>query len=171
MDKVKASKGTDIEKYEWLTSGDKNTNELLPASFQEIGNPIQIEVYTGSFLFNWSGTKKSLSPLIISKFFWQCEYEIANSKDDKLESFIAESISQVQEVEYILLSKIGNHYEIWIVINKLDREVRDRIYDVEYDILEQFSDTYFDFHVVCRDDRNIEDIFPTDAIIFYRRKL
>lgn len=167
---MQALKGTDIEKYEWLSPGDKNTNELLPASFQEIGKPGQVEVDTGSFVFNWSGTKKPLSPLIISKFFWQSEYEIANSADDKLEIFVAKSISQVPEVEYIIFSKIDNYYEIWTVINKLDREARDRIYDVEYNILERFRDNYFDFHVICRNDKSIEEICPTNAIIFYRRK-
>lgn len=164
MDKVQALKETDI------SSGDKNTNELLPASFQEIGKPEEVEVDTRSFYFNWSGTKNPLYPLIISKFFWQSEYKIANSANDSLELFIVKNISRVQEVEYILLSKIDNHYEIWTVINKLDRKVRDRIYDVEYNILGYFRDYYFDFHVICRDDRNIDDICPTNAIIFYQRK-
>lgn len=169
MDKVQALKRTDIEKYEWLSSGGQNTNELLPASFQEIGKPGQVEVDTGSF-HNWSGTKKSLSPLIIAKFFWQPKYEIANSADDNLEIFIAKSISQVPEVEYILNSKKDNYYEIWTVINKLDREVRDRIYDIEYNILQRFRENYFDFHVICRDDKSIEEFFPADNIIFYRKK-
>ena len=164
MDKVQALKETDI------SSGDKNTNELLPASFQGIGKPEEVEVDTRSFYFNLSGTKYPLYPLIISKFFWQSEYKIANSANDTLELFIAKNISRVQEVEYIILSKIDNHYEIWTVINRLDREVRGRIYDVEYDILEHFRDIRFDFHVICRDDKNINKIFPTNAIIFYRKK-
>jgi len=171
MDTVQTLTRTDIEKYEWLSSGDKNTNELLPANFQELGKPGQVEVDTWSSHFNWSGTIKSLSPLILTKLFWQSKYEIANSADDSLDIFIAKSISQVPEVEYILLSKIDNHYEIWTVINKLDREVREKIYDLEYNILEHFSNIYFDFHVICRDDRNINEIFPTNAIIFYRKKL
>lgn len=155
--------GTKTEKYEWLSSGDKNTNELLPVSFQEIGKSVQIETDTGSFHFK-IGTIKFLSPLIISEFFWQ------NSAEDKLEILIVKSISQITEVEYILFFKEDNYYEIWTVINKLDREVRDRIYDVEYNILERFRDNYFDFHVICRDEKSIEEICPTNAIIFYRRK-
>jgi len=169
MDTVQALKGTDTEKYECVSSGDKNTNELLPASFQEIGKPGHAEADTGSFHFNWIGTKKSLSPLIISEFFWQSKYEIANSEEDKLEIFIVKSISKITEVEYIFLSKRDNYYEIWTVINKLDREVRGRIYDIEYNILQHFRDNYFDFHVICRDDKNIEEIFPTNTIKFYRR--
>ena len=171
MDIVQALKGIDTEKYECVSSGDKNTNELLSASFQEIGKPWQAEADTRSLHFNWIGTKKSLSPLIISEIFWQSKYEIANSGEDKLETFIAKSISKIAEVEYIFLSKQDNYYEIWTVINKLDRNVRGRIYDIEYDILERFGDNYFDFHVICRDDRNIAEICPTNTIIYYRKEV
>lgn len=154
--------------YEWLLSGDKITNESLYADFQEIGKVVD----TPSIPFNWNGTIKSLSPLIyFANLFWQTKYDIVNSTEDKLEIFIAKNISKIIEVEYILLSKIDNHYEIWTVINKLDRDVRDKIYDAEYDILENFRDIYFDFHVICRDDRNINEIFPTNSIIFYRKIL
>jgi len=153
--------------YEWLLSSDKITNESLCADFQEIGKVVD----TPSIPFNWNVTIKSLSPLInFANLFWQTKYDIINSTEDKLEILIAKIISQVQEVEYIVLSKIDNYYELWIVINKLDREIRDRIYDIEYDILERFGDNYFDFHVICRDDRNIDEICPTNTIIYYRKK-
>jgi hypothetical protein len=165
MDTVKTLNRTE---YEWLLSGDKITNESLYADFQEIGKVVD----TLSIPYNWHATIKSLSPLIhFANLFWQTKYDIVNSTKDNLEIFIAKNISQVPEVEYILISKIDNHYEIWTVINKLDKEVRERIYDVEYDVLEHFKDNYVDFHVICRDDRKINEIFPTNAIIFYRKKL
>ncbi|MGO8762154.1 MAG: hypothetical protein ACLP2P_13620 [Desulfobaccales bacterium] len=165
MDTVKTLNKTE---YEWLLSGDKITIESLYADFQEIGKVVD----TPSIPFNWNETIKSPSPLIsFANFFWQTKYDIVNSTKDNLEFFLAKSISQVPEVEYILISKIANYYEIWIVINKLDREVRERIYDIEYDILEHFGDNYFDFHVICRDDRNIGDICPPNTIIYYRKKV
>jgi len=128
--------------YEWLLSGDKNTNESLYANL-----------------------------IHFTKLFWQAKYDVINSTKDNLEIFIVNSISQVPEVEYILISKIDNYYEIWIVINKSDREVRGRIYDIEYDILERVRGNYFDFHVICRDDRNIDEICPTNTIIYYRKEI
>jgi len=110
-----------------------------------------------------------IMPIITINQLCGPQYEITNSIDDRVENFIAKSISRIPEVEYILLSKKDNYYEIWTVINKLDREARDRIYDIEYDILERFRDNYFDFHVICRDDKSIGKIFPTNAIIYYRR--
>lgn len=68
MDTVQTLKRTE---YEWLLSGDKNTNALLRADFQEIGK-VGVVVDTPSFPFNWNVTITSLSPLIFyANFFWQ----------------------------------------------------------------------------------------------------
>lgn len=88
---------------------------------------------------------------------------------DKLENIIAERISKVPEVEYILLSKIENYYEIWTVINKLDRGVREQIYDVEFNILRTFRGLYFDFHVICRNDRDIKEFYSSNTKIIFQR--
>lgn len=153
--------------YEWVLSGSKITGESLNAKIREIGKLIE----TPSSPLNSNETKiNSISPLIsYAKFFWQTSSDITNSAEDNLDIIIAKNISHIPEVEYILLSKIDNHYEIWTVINKLDREVRDRIYDIEYSILEKFRDLYFEFHVVCRNDRSIDEILPINAIIYYRK--
>ncbi len=159
-----------LKEYEWLLSAENNTNEFLPTKFEKIGKTENVVVGTSSFPSIFSKTiKKHFSPLIIGKIFSQSKLEVLNSVDDNLDIFIVNNLSQISEVEYIILYKKDNYYEIWTVINKLDREVRERIYDVEYDLLGHFRDIRFDFHVTCRDDRNINEIFPTNAIIFYRK--
>lgn len=92
-----------------------------------------------------------------------------DSKEYGIENFISNKISEITEVEYIFISKEENNFQISIIINKLDRELRNNIYDIEYDILEYFRDMYFDFHVICRDDRDINDLFPKSAIMIYRK--
>jgi len=152
--------------YEWLLSGDKITSEALYADFHEIDKLID----TFSLSINCNGTINSVSPLILYDYLvWQKTYDILTSKENKLETFIAKTISKISEVEYIIISKKDNYYEIWTVINKLDRELRDKIYYVEYNILQLFRELYFDFHVICKDGKSINDIMPTNSIIFYRK--
>ncbi|MDP3182579.1 MAG: hypothetical protein Q8M54_07135 [Desulfobaccales bacterium] len=173
MDQEQVLKEAVFENYEWLSSGDKNTSALLPANFQEIGKAEEkaeeFVILTLSLPFNLNRSKKFLPPLIIAKFLLQPQYEISNSVDDKLEIFIAKSISKVPEVEYILLSKIENYYEIWTVINKLDRGVRERIYDIEFNILRTFKGLCFDFHVICRNDRDIKEFYSSNTKIIFQR--
>ena len=149
----------------WLSAGDKFTQEAIYTNFQE-----EKEINTTSHSFDWIEIENIFPPIIYySDLSFPTDYKILITKDDSLESFIVKNISRIPEVEYILLLSTDNYYEIWTVINELDREVRDRIYDIEYNILEQFPDLYFDFHVVCRNNGSIKHIFPTKAIIFYRR--
>ena len=154
--------------YEWVLSDDKISGELLRAEVQELDKITD----TPSSPLNCNETFNTVSPLIsYAKFFWQISYDTVNTVEDNLEVIIAKNISENPEVEYIILSKKDHYYQIWTVINKLDRKVRDSIYDIEYNILENFREIYFDFHVVCREDRRIDDILPRNAIIFYRRTL
>ncbi len=83
---------------------------------------------------------------------------ISNTIDDSLENYIIKTISQLPKVEQVKVSKIGNFYEVWTVINKLDRKVRQQIYNMEYSIMEKFRDIDFDFHVITRNNRNIKDL-------------
>jgi len=108
--------------------------------------------------------------LLIFNFYPIKQHHICDSREYNLESFISRRISEITAVEYIFTSKEENILQVWIIINELDREVRDRIYDIEYDILEHFKDIYFDFHVVCRNDRDMNELFPCNSIMIYRWK-
>jgi len=88
---------------------------------------------------------------------------------NRLENFVAEKFIAIPGVEYVLLSLENDSVEIWTVINKLDREIRKKIYDVEYDILGIISNFHFDFHVICRNDRGIEDLYPSNAKMIFQK--
>jgi len=92
-----------------------------------------------------------------------------NTKEYTLENYIGDKISEIKEVEYIFIGKDNNIMHVSIIINKLDRTVRDRIYDIEYNMIGRFRDNYFDFHVICRNDRDINIFFSSKAIMIYRR--
>lgn len=92
-----------------------------------------------------------------------------DSSTNRLENFVAEKIFTVPKVEYVLLSLENDSIDIWTVINKLDREIRKKIYDVEYDILDIIKGFQFDFHVICRNDRSIEELYPSNARMIFQK--
>lgn len=100
--------------------------------------------------------------------YYVIKTETIDSSGYNLESFISRSLSEVPEVEYIFTAKEENKMNVWIVMNQLNREAREKIYDIEYNILGQFNDTYFDFHVICREDRDIYELLPRNTIMIYR---
>jgi hypothetical protein len=88
---------------------------------------------------------------------------------DNLENFVAERFLAIPSVEFVFLSIEKDSIDIWTVINKSDRKVRGKIYDVEYEILGILKESQFDFHVMCRDDRNIEEVRPFGAKMIFRK--
>jgi hypothetical protein len=88
---------------------------------------------------------------------------------NRLESFLAEKLIAIPGVEYVFLSLENDSIDIWTVISKLDREIRAKIYDVEYDILDIIKGFQFDFHVICRNDRSIEDLYPSNTKMIFQK--
>ena len=92
-----------------------------------------------------------------------------DSSTNRLENFIAERFLAINSVEFVFLSLEKDSIDIWTVINKLDRKVRGKVYEVEYEILGFFKEFQFDFHAMCRDDRNIEEVRPFGAKMIFRK--
>lgn len=84
--------------------------------------------------------------------------------------FIGRALSQIPEVEYVLVKEEKTFLSIWTVIDKLDRSVRHQIYSVEFNIMSKFTEFRFDFHVIARMGRPPQAVLPLEAtIIFFRR--
>jgi hypothetical protein len=95
--------------------------------------------------------------------------ESVDSSTNILENFVAQKLFAIPEVEYVFLSLENDSIDIWTVINKLESEVRNKIYDVEYDILDILKIFQFDFHVICRNDRNVTELYPSNARIKFQK--
>jgi hypothetical protein len=87
---------------------------------------------------------------------------------NKIENIISERFFKIPAVEYIFFSIENDLIEIGTVINKYDKEIAKTIYSAEYDILETFKDYYFDFIIIYREDRKINDICPSESVIIRR---
>lgn len=72
-------------------------------------------------------------------------------------------------VECIFLSIEDDLIGIMTVINKYDKETAESIYNAEYDLLETFNDFFFDFFIIYREDREIDDIWPQESVVIFRR--
>lgn len=160
----------DFENYELLSSSDKDISALSPAILKKVSKKEKYTAFISTTLTsNWSRSKQVIPPLLVANLVWGPQYEISNTIENRLDNFIANKISEIPEVEYIFCLKKENYIEIWTIINKLDREVRKGIYNIEFDILEKIKGLYFYFHVVCRNDRNPEDLFSAQSKLIFQR--
>lgn len=153
----------------WFTLGDEHEDR------QPVGMPQQTN--ENQFCASWPEVLRSninwhryIKQIILrSQANPMPQLDTWDTKTNNLANFIANRIFKVPDVEYVFFSREENSIEIWTVINTLNRNSRKRIYDVEYDILELFKDLYFDFHVICRNDRDITELYPSKDKIILKR--
>jgi len=86
-----------------------------------------------------------------------------------IENIISERFFKIPDVECIFLSIENDLINVRTVINKYDKKIAKNIYTAEYDLLEIFKDYFFDFLIIYREDREIDDICPSESVIIFRR--
>ncbi len=77
------------------------------------------------------------------------------------------SAAGVREVECLVGLVQGEQLRIWVVVNRADRSVRQRIHEAEWALLEQHPEQVFAFELVRRQGQPLVEIitFPATADI------
>lgn len=86
-----------------------------------------------------------------------------------LNEFIAFELSLVSEVEYVYTALRNNVFYVWVVINQFEREVRERIYEREKAVIDEFSMFEFDFYIISRMERNVQELISESIDLTYER--
>lgn len=97
------------------------------------------------------------------------QFYVTQSDLDSIENYIAQEIAAIKEVEYVFCVIEEDFLDISTLINHLDRKVREKIYEVELKLLKRFLDLSFDFHVIIRENRKVEELLPTTVKMIFRR--
>jgi len=87
-----------------------------------------------------------------------------------VETFARIELSLVLEVERVFFEHEGAcEFRIISVVNKRDPEIREKVYAREEEIMRAFPGLNFDFHVVARMDRRIEDVLTKAGKLVFER--
>lgn len=79
-------------------------------------------------------------------------------------------LSLVPEIERIFIDREADgEFRIITVVNKRDPAIREEIYKREQAIMESFPGLKFDFHVVTRMDRKLEDVITKAGRLAFER--
>lgn len=120
----------------------------------------------------------SVSYLLSSEFPWFKEgpshtpsdlREQTDSFSAAIERNFAQMVSEIPEVERVLIRKDLDYMRIWTVIRDTDVNVEDRIYDAQLAFMDKFSDIPCDFSVIFRQDLDPAAINPLNAQALFRR--
>jgi hypothetical protein len=98
------------------------------------------------------------------------EFTIQARETQKVLRAFADLTSQIPEVEAVLGILDDGAFSLWSVTDEASMEVEDRIYEMEGKLMDMFPSEGFDFHIVERRGRPLEEIVSLDhfAIHYFR---
>src|SRR5262249_36339483 len=94
-------------------------------------------------------------PVIASmfQFLWTQKTETKS-----LPEFIGDELSRIPEVEAVFATRRGKVFYIVTVVDAFDSKVREQIYKRELRLSDEFSDLTFDFNVLSRRGRPLNQV-------------
>lgn len=91
------------------------------------------------------------------------------NKGPDLEAALARDLSLVREIRHVLAERADGSLLVWIALDNPVREVRERVFKKELDLIENFPEVEFDFNVVPTMGRG-PDLIASGAKLVYTRK-
>ena len=89
--------------------------------------------------------------------------------DTGLPEFLTFELSQVPEVEYIFTAFRANIFYVWIVTNEFEARVREKIYERQKTIIDEFPMFEFDFYVVAKHGSDVKELISGDVSLTFQR--
>jgi len=90
------------------------------------------------------------------------EFTIQAHEAQKVILSFADLMSQISEVEAVLGLVDDGAFSLWSVTDEASVEVEDRIYEMEGKLMDTFPGAGFDFHLIERRGRPLEEIVSLD---------
>lgn len=77
---------------------------------------------------------------------------------------VAQHIRSIKSAEAVYVKARPWGFEYWIVVNDSSEEERFRLYDIEWDLMEQNPAVGFKFHLVDRQNQPLADVMTLEAV-------
>ncbi len=127
-----------------------------------------------SQISNWNGTPANDMPFFVGEAqvkaktsYW---WALTSKPIFSVETCARIELSLVPEVENVFFEREGDgEFRIISVVNERDAAIRDRVYAREEAIMEAYPGLKFDFHVLARMGRRLEDVISKAGKTVFER--
>lgn len=97
--------------------------------------------------------------------------------EDEMISTYVDLVQQIPEVQLVVLVKddpYAGGARLWVVVDapRLDRNVENRVYDADFDVMRRYAEFPYDFRLInVRELRHpLEEVLPDGDILFTRKQ-
>jgi hypothetical protein len=120
-----------------------------------------------------NNTREQLIPVIqsvgVDRTYHSFSTDSSGDIMEMMRRIFIEKLTEISEIEYIYSVQDDEIVRVWSIINRHNKAIKKRIYDQEYDILDRLPIISFDFHVLVREDRPVNEMAPTGAELVFQR--
>ncbi len=86
-----------------------------------------------------------------------------------LNEFIAYEISMVPEVETVFTAFRNGVFYVWVIVNRFERDVRERIYERQRAVIDEFLNFEFDFYIIAGLGRDPWELVSESVTLAFQR--
>ena len=86
-----------------------------------------------------------------------------------LENAIAGDFSLIPDVQSVFVERAEGNLLVWIGVDNPTREVRERVFQKQFDIVDGFPEVSFDFNLIAGKNRDANE-FASEAKLIYSRQ-
>lgn len=86
-----------------------------------------------------------------------------------LEAALAKDLALVSDVRHVLVERADDNLLVWIALDNPTKEIRERVFQKQFDLIDGFPEVSFDFNIVSARGRSPQE-FATSAKLIYSRE-
>ncbi len=100
---------------------------------------------------------------------------VSGSKEPKLlysqslENALAADLELVKEIQYVSVERADENLLVWIAVDNPTKEVRERVFQKQFELIDGFPEVSFDFNLVNARNVTAQD-FASSAKLIYQRE-
>lgn len=94
---------------------------------------------------------------------WRSEPRVSSTITDSLAKYFLSLLPADTQIECVYWAFEGSMLRIWVIMDHPDYEAEVPIYDAELQLMDRFQELEFDFSIIYRFGKAVEQIAPTEA--------
>jgi hypothetical protein len=88
---------------------------------------------------------------------------------ESLESALAKDFARVPNVQSLFVERADGNLLVWIAVDNPTREVREKVFQRQFDLIDGFPEISFDFNIIAARQRPPRE-FASEAKLIYSRE-
>jgi hypothetical protein len=86
-----------------------------------------------------------------------------------IEHALASDLALVTDVRHIMVERADDNLLVWIALDNPSKEVREKVFQKQFDLIDGFPEISFDFNLISSRNRSPEE-FASSAKLIYSRE-